>query len=80
MGGDPSPAAQDDSRELLKVVFGEYRPNQVVAWTRDGAESAIPLLEGRGAKDGKATAYVCVNFACQMPVTEVEGLAAQLTD
>jgi uncharacterized protein YyaL (SSP411 family) len=63
---------------LLDVVFGEYRPNQVVALKSEGAESAIPLMEEREAKDGKATAFVCQNFACQMPVTEGEALAAQL--
>jgi hypothetical protein len=40
----------------------------------------VPLLADRAALDGKATAYVCEHFACQMPVTEPEELAAQLTD
>src|SRR5581483_3051802 len=31
----------DDAQALLDVVYGEYRPNQVVAWKRDGAESSI---------------------------------------
>ncbi|MDL1896863.1 thioredoxin domain-containing protein [Anaerolineae bacterium CFX7] len=66
-------------RELLDVVFGEYRPNQVVALKRADADSAIPLLEGRTMIDGKATAYVCQNFACLMPVTEAEALKRQMT-
>ena len=28
--------------------------------------------------DGKPTAYVCQNYACQLPVTTPEELAAQL--
>jgi uncharacterized protein YyaL (SSP411 family) len=71
-------SAQDDSRELLNGVFGEYRPNQVVAWKGEGAESEIPLLKGREAIDGKATAYVCQDFACQMPVTDADILTGQL--
>jgi len=70
----------DAPQQLLDIVFGEYRPNQVVACKTDGAENAIPLLESREAINGKATVYVCLNFACRMPVTEVEGLAAQLAD
>ncbi|MCC7165728.1 MAG: thioredoxin domain-containing protein [Anaerolineae bacterium] len=75
-----SHSARNDIAELLNVVFGEYRPNQVVACKSEGAESVIPLLEGREARAGKATAYVCERFACQMPVTEGEELAAQLMD
>ncbi len=63
---------------LLDVVFGEYRPNQVVAWKLDGVESMIPLLENREVINSKATAYVCENFACQMPVMDGEALTAQL--
>lgn len=37
-----------------------------------------PLLAGRGPIDGKATAYVCQNYACQLPVTTPSALAAQL--
>lgn len=62
------------------MVFGKYRPNQVVEWKRDSGKSVIPLLEGREAIDGKATAYVCQHFACQMPVTDAEALEAQMID
>ena len=68
----------DDAQELLDVVFGAYRPNQVVALKRADTASEIPLLDGRAMIDGKATAYVCQNFACQMPVTEAAALRAQL--
>lgn len=77
--GDSSPLAHNDMQNLLEVVFGEYRPNQVVARKRNGEASAIPLLEGRDAIGGKATAYVCEKFACQLPVTEAEALRSQLT-
>lgn len=30
----------------------------------------IPLLKERGLVDNLATAYVCHNFACQLPVTD----------
>jgi uncharacterized protein YyaL (SSP411 family) len=66
------------AQELLDVVFGEYRPNQVVAWEPAGANSPIPLLIGRDALDGNSTMYVCRNFVCELPVTELEPREAQL--
>ncbi len=37
----------------------------------------LPVLEGRDTGDG-ATAYVCENMACQLPVTTAEELAERL--
>jgi len=53
----------EDAENLLNVVFGEYRPNQVVACALMDEASVIPLLEERVAEDGKATAYVVNNLA-----------------
>jgi uncharacterized protein YyaL (SSP411 family) len=60
---------------LLRVVRSEYRPHVVLAGGTDGG---VPLLQGRGAVDGHAAAYVCEHFACQAPVTTPEELAAAL--
>ena len=45
-------------------------------------EDAIPLLKGRttGAKDGKPTIYICENYACKTPVTDVRLLREALSD
>jgi uncharacterized protein YyaL (SSP411 family) len=47
---------------------------------RDASAVAVdvPLLEGRQAIDGRATAYVCEHFACQAPVTSADALRAAL--
>ncbi len=64
-------------------VFGRFLPNRVVAGAI-GAEAAavagVPLLEGRAPVDGKATAFVCRNYACELPVTDPAALARQLGD
>ena len=65
---------------LLRTVNGRYLANRVIVGA-DGetaAASGLPLLEGRGMVDGKPTAYVCENYACQLPVTDAADLAAQL--
>jgi uncharacterized protein YyaL (SSP411 family) len=68
----------EDAHSLLDVVFRDYSPNRVVAVGRPAEASPIPLLEGRTQLHGRATAYVCRNFACQLPVTEPDALAKQL--
>jgi uncharacterized protein len=75
--GDPEAA---DTRALLDTVYASYLPNKVVAGhAPDGEAGAlIPLLEGRTARNGKATAYVCVQYACQAPTTDPKELASQL--
>jgi uncharacterized protein len=71
----------DGGAPLVSEVFGRYLPNRVVAGrtTADSAAaSGVPLLADREAVDGQATAYVCRNYACELPVTEREALARQL--
>ena len=66
---------------LLSTVYGGFHPNKVLVGAQDpvaDGEHMLPLLEDRGMIDGKPTAYVCQNYACQLPVTTPEELAAQL--
>ncbi len=70
-----------DTGALLDVVREGYRPNQVVALREPDdtrAAEALPLLAGREAIGGRATAYVCRHFMCKLPVTEPAALRAQL--
>ena len=73
------PRADPATQALLDTVFSRYLPNKVVvgAPTGDGG-SDLPLLQSRGMIDGKPTAYVCQNYACQLPVTDEEALSEQL--
>ena len=67
----------DDLAELSRTVRAEHRPHLVLAGGPEGSE--IPeLLEGRPAIEGKSTAYVCENFACQAPVSDPAALTALL--
>ncbi len=42
-------------------------------------EALAPFIQGQTAKDGRATAYVCRNYACQAPVFDASSLAAKLS-
>jgi uncharacterized protein YyaL (SSP411 family) len=66
-----------DTRNLLDVINDRYLPDSVLACAAPGdtwAMQTIPLLADRPLKDGKATAYVCQNFACLAPVNTPEEL------
>ena len=76
--GDPG---SPDTQALIDAVYGSYLPNKVVAGRAEGDEEPaglIPLLADRPARDGRATAYVCVHYACQSPTTDPEELREQL--
>jgi uncharacterized protein YyaL (SSP411 family) len=60
-----------DRPDLLAVVQGRWLPRAVVAW---GEPYPSPLWEGRD--EGRA--YVCRNYACQLPAAEPAALTAQL--
>jgi uncharacterized protein YyaL (SSP411 family) len=74
--GDPEAS---DTGDLLDVCTTGYRPHQIVALGAPDTEaSAVPLLQDRSPIEGRATAYVCVDFACRTPVTDPEALQALL--
>ena len=64
---------------LTEVVRSRYRPHVVIAGG-DGDTSAVPLLADRTLVEGRQAAYVCERFACQLPVTDIDALAALLDD
>jgi hypothetical protein len=75
----PEPAGSGPEEELLAVVRADYRPHQVVAVGGPEAGAIVPLLADRPPVAGRATAYVCLGFACRTPVTDSAALAAQLS-
>ena len=66
---------------LLNAVYSRYLPNKVVAGMAsedDPIADELGLLEGKVLINGMPTAYVCQNFACQLPVTDPAALLEQL--
>ena len=68
-----------DTQALRRAAFDRYLPNKVVVHAADKlVETSIALLRNKGRIEGKATAYVCENYRCQLPVTTAEALAREL--
>jgi len=62
-------------RAMMGALRSRYLPNKVVLWHGDGkAGEALsrlaPYSRGQKALKGRATAYVCENFRCRLPVTD----------
>lgn len=73
--GDP---AQPATQALYQAVWKRYLPHTILGAKRPEEESMLPLLAGRTLVDGKAAAYVCEHYACQLPVTEAVALGKLL--
>jgi hypothetical protein len=70
-------------QSMLRALRTRFLPNQVVAFRPEGGaakriEALAPFVASHGAVEGKATAYVCENHACRLPVTSVEDLVRVL--
>jgi len=76
IAGDP---ATKDFRDLVKVCRESEVPRRSIL-AADGADGQAwlathaPAIAEMRPLDGKATAYVCENYACQSPITELSDL------
>ena len=64
-----------DTGAMLRALGERFLPNKVVLFVPDGEATEITEIasyaEDYNSIKGRATAYVCVNFSCQLPVTSV---------
>jgi uncharacterized protein YyaL (SSP411 family) len=64
-----------DTRAMIDALRKEFRPNQVILLRTPENAAALaklaPYTETQLSINGKATAYVCRNFACKVPTNEV---------
>lgn len=66
----------EDTRAMLNAIGRQFVPNKVVLLRPTEKESPdITRIAGftknQSSLDGKATAYVCLNYVCKLPTTDV---------
>src|SRR5260370_5278620 len=66
----------DDTKAMLRALRKQYVPNKVVILkpTEQNNPDITRLAEFtkyQNSRDGKATAYVCLNYNCKLPTTEI---------
>jgi uncharacterized protein YyaL (SSP411 family) len=62
---------------MAREIRTRYLPTKVLALA-DGDPAMAQLLDGKASIKGMPTVYVCENFACKAPVTDVSALRRQL--
>jgi len=77
-------AGGENISQIIDILYGEFIPNKIVIhrpFNRDSAESIISLnsfIEHQVAKEGKTTIYVCENYVCNFPITDLDNLKGLL--
>jgi uncharacterized protein YyaL (SSP411 family) len=76
-------AGRAEAEPLLARLRERFVPSRALVVVADGADVAslarvVPLVEGKVARGGVATAYVCEKGACKLPTSDPDVFAAQL--
>ncbi len=76
-GIQPSP---NTPAEMLRRLASIYQTNTVIVAAPENAadDSQWPVFQGRTVIDDKPTAYVCRNYACQLPTTNPDTMMSQV--
>jgi uncharacterized protein YyaL (SSP411 family) len=74
----------EDTQNMIRKLESVYLPNKVVLLKPEGKDSGdlvaiAPYIEHFTSIDGRATVYVCQNFVCDLPTTDVDQMMEMLT-
>jgi uncharacterized protein YyaL (SSP411 family) len=72
-----------DTIELIRTVHSQFDPQRIILLldsdeTRRALSAGIPSIAAMTRLGGRAAAYVCRDYTCQLPVSEVARLAELL--
>ena len=75
--------ASPDTRRMVRAVQERFLPRAVTVLHPPGPsgaaiEALIPYVKAQGSLNGRPTAYLCQNFACDLPATDPAAFAQQL--
>ena len=80
IAGEPG---SDDTKQILKEIRKRFLPGKVIILhpERDKTiEAIIGLVKEQKTIDGKATAYICENYACKAPANDMNRIVKLLDE
>ena len=80
IAGDPQAV---DTEKMLQAIRRKFIPNKIVIFLPTGSDlsgiSGIsPFTKHQSTIDGKTTAYVCVDYKCKLPTTNINRMLSSL--
>ncbi len=67
-----------ESRQVMAEIRKRFLPDMVLAVPDDSVSELESLTQGKTSIDGKPTIYICQNFACRSPITQLDSLKTAL--
>ncbi|MDZ7333355.1 MAG: thioredoxin domain-containing protein [candidate division KSB1 bacterium] len=72
------------TKAMIEAVHHHYLPNKILVYADpklvDQKEAILPVFEGKISQDGKARMFVCENYACQRPISDLKDFYDLLND
>jgi uncharacterized protein YyaL (SSP411 family) len=67
--------------KFIQAIGRIYLPNKIMLVSSEsgGEKFESPLLEGRALIDSKSTVYICRNYACDAPITDLDVLEQKVS-
>ncbi len=66
------------AKKMLRALRTRFLPDHVLLWSDETVNELAPYTKGQQAIGGQVTAYVCQNFQCNLPTTDVAKLLGML--
>lgn len=79
-------SCKDSAAELACEIYRHYFPAALVAMADlsdsryENLSNELPLFQGRVLMDGKASVYICRNFSCKKPISDLTELQKALQE
>ncbi len=69
----------EDTKKMLYVIGSTFIPNKIVIFLPSGTDlseimNIAPFTRNQPLVNNRATAYVCVNYNCKLPTTDINNM------